>query len=338
MINHSDFPLNIIWSQTFDWFFSARAAPLVDGESVVIRCGDYWVRLNVETGEEIARFLIHQRAGDGTFLLNQKQVLVTDFTRRPVRLSSLIAFDFEGNLKWCRDLEAIVGRGNVNLIDEKLAVLGVSPNSGQMLYFVDFEDGELLSSHNLDMGANAIIADREGYLVRNQTPTVNSYGLYRMDREISQYEPILQDPVWNVVVENQLFFIALRDANTNQFSVRVLDENFNSLWSMPCQSGAISLCNEKIFFIEQEEESHKLACRVTETGDLVWHSSVFREAIERIDIVGSYIFCRHMTGNYIFHWEDGSLKGSFLGNFASPTQRDGRIYLIGSQTAYCVES
>lgn len=340
MKNRSDFPLNIIWRRNLDWFFSARIAPLVCQQSVVIRCGDYLVRLATKTGEVIEKFLVHERAGDGTLLLNWKQVLITDFRRRPERLSSLIAFDLKGKLQWRQDLEAIVGRCNASLVNEELVVLGVSPSLGQMLYVLDLDNGELLSSYNLEMGANALIPYKRGYIARNQTPRIDSYGLYRMDREASQYEPIVQDSVWNLSTENEIILIASCDVRSNQFSAEALNWDLNPLWSIPCQNGAICLDDKQVFFIEQEQlgEGSRLVCRVAETADLVWKSSSFIEAIEKIDAAGSYIFCSHMTGIYIFRREDGSQCGNFEGHFASPTKENGKLYFVGSQNVYCVKA
>jgi outer membrane protein assembly factor BamB len=338
MSNAASQPIAPLWSTRFEWFFSAQHAPILAGDCLFARCGQSIVCLDASSGAIRWETLLDERAGDGSFLLEHRGRLVTEIYRQPERLSSIVAVTPDGSLAWRTDLNAIVAHDNAAIAHDELIVLGAEPDRGRMMYAINSADGRVRAEHKLHWGGNALLAWKDGFLVRNQSPRREQPGLYRIGRDARGGEAIESDSVWVLSRRDALILVVARRAPSLPRSVEIRDaDTLDVRWSVEALNEAAALDGGSVYHIAGGAPHGMLVSRSAVTGSELWRAPPLPGAASRIDVAGGVVFVRLIASSLLYDVEDGRLIGELQGAYGPPAAGDDGLFIGGRQAVSCFD-
>jgi hypothetical protein len=338
MTTFADPPFSVRWKTKLDWFFSARVAAIVDAERVVCRCGDWLVILDSEDGRVAQRHLVNVRAGDGTFLHLLDGMALTDYRRRPERLTSVAGIDYMSGAAWHHDFAAIVSPSGSCSVPGRLTLIG-SKDGSAMMYSLEAATGNCVLERPLPWGAQELLPFNGGWLVRSQTPD-STCGLYWIDHEGESARCILKSKeVW-VLMQDQKHVLTLSTpGQQGRDEVCVLDaKTLAKRWSQPCDGRSALLSQGDIYAPLAYDGGVAVTAWSAESGVMRWRSGAMEAPIERIYAAGPWLFVRHPFSTTVVNAEDGSLAAVMPGAYGPPAFDGDGLLLVGNQTVYFCDS
>jgi hypothetical protein len=333
------FPLPILWRTQIDWFFSSRHAPCLDGNSLVMRCGEQAVWFLSSNGDILKTTLLAERAGDGTFFYPYQKTYLTDVVRRPERLSSIVAITSGGIHTWRVDLPIIIVPGGSCLAGDTLYVLGMEPGVGSVIYLIEASSGSIMRQAMLKWGASAVIAVKDELLIGNQLAGDHGPGLYRTDKQFNEFTVVDKGSVWSLLRRGDLILTVSRSSSSETRLLQIRDAaSLEVLWTTQTQNEAIAFLNNEIYHVELGSGFGALVARQVQTGQRLWQSESLAYDIRQIEGGGPVLFCAHMTGAVLYRRRDGYRIGEITGRYGPPTVDGDRLYIGGAQAVLCVST
>jgi outer membrane protein assembly factor BamB len=331
-------PPDAVWHTRLGWFFSAQHAPILAGELVVARCGRSIVGLDRSTGAIGWEALLDDRAGDGSFFLEQDSTLITEIRRRPERLSSLVGVGIDGKRSWRTDLNAIVAPGHTTLARGDLLVLAADPDRGRILYVLDPGSGAVRSEHALKLGGNALLPWKDGFLVRNQAPSRGAPGLYRMGRDGSDPRAIESESVWQLTRCGDLILTLKRGSPGAARTLEMRDaDTLEVRWSAESLNEAAAFGTGSVFHVGAGAEHGALVARDARTGTQRWRAQPLPEPVSRIDPAGDLALVKLVTRSLLYGASDGAVLVELRGAYGPIATQEGRGFVCGDQTVFCLD-
>jgi outer membrane protein assembly factor BamB len=329
-----DFPLPVRWRTTLPWFCVVGAAPAVDGDRVVARCGEAVVAFDAETGEVGWRAPLGARAGEGTYFAAAGDRFVTDVVRRPERLSTLVGVRPDGAQAWRTDLPGRLTPGGAAVHADEVLALGREAGAGQFLYRVGVADGGLRGRHKLPWAATALLPYGAGLLVANGSDE-RAPGLYRTAPDGGAPEPVADEPVWRLERAGDVVLTLARPDPAGPRALRVHDADTLAVrWSAPARADVAALCGDTVLAVGAGGPHGELVARDAGTGAERWRAGLPGD-VGRLAVAGPVVLCGHVAGNALYRLGDGAPLGETARSYGAPAVAGDRLYVGSQQAVLC---
>jgi hypothetical protein len=282
-------------------------------------------------------FFVYCQPPHGTFFLCRAGLFLTDFLRRPERLSGVVAVTEEGTCPWKLNLPAMMAPGAATVLGEYLFCVAMEPGKGGMLYRIDVVQGAREAVFPLLWGADGLIPLSENrLLVRNQIPEAGSPGLYAMDSDGNNAQPIAGDSTWRLERREDRILTVTRTGiddprGLHMFAAPSLDE----LWTAMTVNEAVAFDGERVYHVESQNGEQYLTARCAANGEIQWQTGPLSHPVVNIETGGTILLCGHLGGSQLYRCNDGSLLASLTGSYSHPIDDGDRLYIIGEEALLC---
>jgi PQQ-like domain len=330
-------PFPVVWRRSVGTgWFTPFQAPVLTAATVTVRCGDELAQLAIADGSQALLTTLAHRAGNGTFLLQYADLLLTDIVRRPERLGSVLAVRDDGGLAWRVDLAGIVAPAGTVVVGDRLHVLVTEPGEGVVLYTLDARTGERLSRLVLPWSADGLIPWNDGLLVRNQAAAEGSAGLYTLAPD-GAASKLSTARTWRFSLKNDLLAVSSGDVSGELGELHVLTaHDLRKLWSSPAVVETPVLDGGQVFAVDRTVGGDFLIARRASDGAEEWRTGPLERPVLTVDACGSLVFCSHLAGRSLWRRSDGKPVGELTGFHAPPVADHGQLYLVSKGEVSCL--
>ena len=304
------------WRTRLPWFCVAWDRPAPAGPQVIARCGEAVVAFDRDDGAIRWQVPLDPRAGDGVAFVSGGETVVTEYRRRPERLSTLVAVRFDGTRAWRGDLGGQVSRNGVVIHGDEVYALAREPARGQVLYRLDLASGAVRAAHDLPWPATSLLATDDGFLVANASDD-RAPGLYRIAPDGGEHEALLDDPAW---------WLAPGLAISRHAGTRTLRSLAGS-WSTEVDSDVAGTDGNVVVAVR----GGALVALATRDGAELWRTDPLPAEAARLAIAGPAVLCGHGEGTTLYRTDDGTAIGATADSYGIPVADDNHVYMGGVQ-------
>lgn len=325
-----------VWKVDLDWFFVAKAAPVLDRDRVIVRCGPKVLALDVATGDVCWALVLDPPAGNETFFIALANGgWVTDIHRQPERLTTVVAIEDGGTQRWRADLPSIGGaRGAIAVVDG-LVLPAKRPGKGQELvrFAAPVRDGtfDLVA---LDHGITRLVPGSAGRVIAaDGVAAADAPGLYSV--ELDGRDPVTwtTGPVVDLDAAGDHVVAIVREDGA---SVAVAFDRATGArrWQAVVSADVVATAADLAITVEGGEP----IARTLSDGTIRWRGTPRAHRTTGAVAAGGIVFLAHDRGRELVALSDGADLGMLPSGYGAPAVADDAIYLAGQRAVMRIKN